>query len=252
MHHLLVADSFRVRTSPPAVRGFSLHLNRFRNAVHSAGWRDEQTLEAFITDAVRRIAEYGEGNPRLELWDSAPELRLSLRPLPQLQDTIELQSVQGVTTVHPEQKGPNIDTFTALNRDLGAEALLVDESGHIIEGATTAIVWWAAGTGYVSAAPARVQSVTEALVRRIAVDRGDSLVSKSITPRDLTGHAGRADLALHADEVWAVNALHGIRPVTAIDGSPAPEPSARLAHYRRALDCLWEPFDAEATAAVRG
>ncbi|MFC7765485.1 hypothetical protein [Leucobacter soli] len=47
------------------------------------------------------------------------------------------------------------------------------------------------------------------------------------------------ELAQH--EVWAVNALHGIRVVTSIDGTPLPPPDERrLQWFREALDRTWE------------
>lgn len=275
---LLVADSFRVRVNQGVaeVRGFEHHLDRFAAAVLAAcdessdvpecivygdsGDVDPIRLPAFgipetraslpdfMRDARERIAAYGQGFPRLELWrlpSNELALDLGLRPLPELMDTIRLRSAGAVRLLHPERKGPNIATLGALNRELGGEGLLQDESGNAVEGATTSLVYWpaASGTelgsgpgvasGHVIATAARVPSITEALLRAAAERSG---ASYSLTPRSPSVPE------LQGAEVWAVNALHGIRPVTHIDDvtlpSPAPE---RLAWFLAALDRNWTP-----------
>lgn len=251
---LLVADSFRVRGMAGAAesRGFQLHVQRFQQSVREMLEGDARTgkpaIQAFLThelpefmhEATSRINNYGEGNPRLELWSADPHscgipvLKLSLRPLPKLFDTVKLRSVAAVETVHAEHKGPNIGLFTKLNRELGAEALLLDADGTVIEGATTAIVWWEGDTGYVSVQTRRVRSVAETLVQRIALAHGQPLRAESVTPNDLLQH-----------EAWAVNALHGIRRVTEIDGIASPTHRAEstwssLDQIRQSFDNTWQ------------
>lgn len=233
-----MADSFRARAhgGVAEVRGLALHLARFRAAVVAAAVSPiEQDLDDFIASALPQIAEAGDGFPRLELWhDSAAlSLALALRPLPTLRDDIALASTERPSAVtDPEVKGPNIAAYAALAAQLDGEALLLDEAGRAIEGTTTSLVWWHAdGTGGVSAAPDRVASVTEQLVVRMAHGFGDSIATEYRTPLELTGL-----------EVWAVNALHGIRPVVSIDGqAPTRHDPDRIARYRAALDRAWEP-----------
>ena len=51
--------------------------------------------------------------------------------------------------------------------------------------------------------------------------------------------------------MWAVNALHGIRPVASLDGNALADPEpARLAWFRAALDRSWEPLAAGAAAVL--
>lgn len=260
---LLVADSFRVRKAGSAesdaaeagttkagaaeddtvaqVRGFSLHLERFTAAVTTVHREEglpapEQELALFIADARRRIAEYGEGNPRLELWGTASrgtpafEFRLSLRPLPELKSEIALRTAGSVALEHPERKGANIPRFSELNQRLGAEAVLTDARGDVVEGATTALIWWEGARGFVAESRRRVPSVAERLTRGIAERLGTRIEPGTVSP---TGLAAR--------EVWAVNALHGIRPVTSVDGiHPPPRDEARLARFREAFDETWE------------
>ncbi|MBK0418207.1 hypothetical protein JD276_04080 [Leucobacter sp. CSA1] len=212
-------------------------------------------VDAFLDDALARIAEYGEGFPRLELrgdGDRDPELGLALRPLPELHDTIELRTAGHVGVERAGVKGPNISRYSALNRELGAEALLLDPRGRVLEGTTTSLVWWTDGGDgsghYVdepwgsNAAADRVGSITEELLREAAQKR---LVGRRPNRRR-TGalSAGRptpAELSQH--EVWAVNALHGIRVVTRIDDVALPAPDAdRLRWFRDALDRAWQPL----------
>lgn len=236
METLLVADSFRVRAGAglAEARGLDLHLDRFVRSVRAAGGPDPA---AFLRRAVVDIAAYGAGFPRLELLrdDRAGfELGLTLRPLPALADTVELRTAAGIAVPHPEVKGPNISRYAALNRELGAEALLVDDAGRIVEGATTSLVWWDGHLLCSAGTRRRVDSVTERLVLGIGAGRGTVERRTLPTPAELARH-----------EVWAVNALHGIRVVTGIDGTPPPEPDERrLGSFREALDRAWEPVAA--------
>lgn len=236
---LRVADSFRVRRASGAVevRGFPHHIERFTASV-MASCADlgaellVDELNEFLADAASRIAAYGEGNPRLELWGvpgRAPQLRLALRPLPELRTSIELRATPGVSTAHPDRKGPNIELFTRLNQELGAEALLTSIGGGVLEGATTAIIWWRGEQGHVASTPQRVSSITEQLISSIAQELGCPLTPAHITSTELVHR-----------EVWAVNALHGIRPVSHIDGVrlPMPDPH-RLQAFHEALDRTW-------------
>lgn len=281
---LIVADSFRtrLRAGTAEVRGFSLHLARFRNAVLTASTefakraRDagspashaitETEIDEFLASARAQIAEHlmkravrthparaVGGFPRLELWDysvgspqsgarRALDLALELRPLPEIRSTIEVTSAQRPSTVsHPERKGPNIELYASLMRQAGGEVLLVEPGDgpadgplaqqRVIEGTTTSLVWWdKTGTGFTSASRERVPSVAEAIVSAIASRLGTPLKSGHTTPAELT-----------TLEVWAVNALHGIRPVIAIDGVQMPIVSARFSKFRDMFDQTWEP-----------
>ncbi|WP_449277466.1 aminotransferase class IV [Leucobacter sp. GX24907] len=246
---LLVADSFRVRTNPltraAEVRGWHLHLERFARSVESV--LDERAtlpIEDFLSESATRIAEYGAGFPRLELLgiaDHSPSLHLSLRPLPTLTETLELRSTGHLRLEAPWLKGPNLVRLMDLNRELGAEALLLDPAGRALEGATTSLIWWApesdrgfrvAVTPDDSVGPrSRVDSVAERLTASIAQHLGTPLVEARLVPAELARH-----------EVWAVNALHGIRAVTAIDGMPTARPDRhRLLRFQEALDRTWQP-----------
>lgn len=231
---LLVADSFRVRArgGVAQVRGLSHHLARFRGSV-LATMPAPLEIDDFIAAALPRVAAAGEGFPRLELWRDPRGVRLSLalRPLPPLREEISLRSsLRPAHLAAPATKGPNISAYAALSHQLGGEVLLNDAHGRVIEGTTTSLLWWHPdGTGGYAASQDRVASVTERLMLDIARRFGDDLRPESRTPAELATR-----------EVWAVNALHGLRPVVSLDGraSARPDPD-RLARYRGALEGEW-------------
>lgn len=208
---------------------------------------EEDRLSAFLAKATVQIAAAGEGFPRLELWrtpDGGLEYALALRELPPLRDSVELRSAAHVRLPDPRRKGPGIAALSALNRELGAEALLLDPAGQVREGATTSLIYWVdagSASGHIIADSARVSSVTEALLSSAA---GHRLIGVKPDRRRIgafsLGSPTPVDLQLC--EVWAVNALHGIRVVTSIDGValPAPVPE-RLRWFQEALDRSWEP-----------
>ncbi|MBU3994170.1 MAG: aminotransferase class IV [Actinobacteria bacterium] len=243
---LLAADSFRVRGigARAEVRGWGLHVDRFaRTAADCLSDSTErawlaQSLPGFLAQARADIAAFGEGFPRLELWrrsDGTLRLHLAVRPLPVLSDHLSVRSAHGFSLTDPRRKGPNIERLMALNRDLGAEALLLDAHGNIREGATTSILWWDGDTLCQITDEERVSSVTERQLIDIAHRSGHPVASRRLSLTRLAHF-----------ETWAVNALHGIRPITQADSKPMPEPdSARLSAFRAALDATWEPIHPE-------
>ncbi|MBP6685969.1 MAG: hypothetical protein KA158_11175, partial [Leucobacter sp.] len=183
---LVAADSFRVRVCDgrAEVRGFERHIARFRWAVSDATAAGESlsaqaisAADAFLAEAISEIARFGEGFPRLEMWrtpDGSTRFALSLRPLPPLGEALQLTSVVAAPSARARRKGPNIASYSALNRKLSAEAVLVDATGFVREGATTSLICWpdkSDETGYVIDSDARVASVTEAILVAAAAQR---------------------------------------------------------------------------------
>ena len=244
---LLAADSFRVRPNPDSgeteVRGGKAHLKRFALTARAASGHNPSllaSLDGFLAESVDQISEFGAGWPRLELWGNTDdadnprhyELRLALRALPALGASIGLRSSIARGVRHPERKGPNIARYADLNRHLEAEALLLDQHGYVLEGATTSLVWWQDELLSLAASAGRVDSITEALIVEYAQSRGVRVVHTNALPSDLANA-----------EIWAVNALHGIRPVTRLDQKPLRAPAEdRLREYTSALDRSWRPL----------
>lgn len=258
---LVAADSFRVRVSAgrAEVRGLALHLERFRWAVADAARHDGArpdvagpSLDLFLDEARARIAAYGEGFPRLECWlatDGSFSFGVTLRPLPKLSETLALATEVSVPATAARRKGPNISRYAALNAEHGCEALLVDSDGRVREGATTSFILWPTGdapsdSGFVVAHTERVDSVTERLLRQeVAHKLSDTVGTRHGHPRWTLSEAHITVDALRNHEVWAVNALHGIRPVSHLDGTrlPGVRPE-RLERFRAALDSSWQPL----------
>lgn len=251
MQELLVADSFRVRvnavTGDAEVRGARHHLERFVISVQEVVRDDPSAtigmreLHAFLWDSIARITAFGDGWPRLELWrDASGEFRLScqLRLLPPLGQTLELHEVSTAPLHDRHRKGPNIALFAALNREVSGEALLLDPRGFVSEGATTSLVWWhhdrpPHAAGGASAIADRVPSVTERLI-----DEASSELHGQPLTRELLDVS-----QLSRCEVWAVNALHGLRVVTSINGVPLPAPNyERLRTVTSELERRWQPL----------
>jgi len=244
MDQLLVADSFRVRrgvTGRAEVRGFTRHLERFQRSVRAAAaeaGREDPDLDAFFVRARAEIERFGDGFPRLE-YRSTGELRLTLRELPELTNEIDLTSaptpLDAASAALSRRKGPNLERYLALSRTLGTEGALLSSDGAVIEGTTTSLAWWGhmpdgRALLQTSSSPERVESVTERMLLEIAEAAGHPHQRSAVTPAQLATH-----------EVWAVNALHGIRKVRRIDGItlPAPEPN-RLHEFRSAFEQTWE------------
>lgn len=244
---LLVADSFRMRieSTTAEVRGFSRHVDRFtRDVMLAAGdsFSREDVLD-LIDSFQRDAADAGNSFPRLELWqraDGSRHLTYRYRPLPELRGVVDLEPVRGLELSSPRVKGPNIEYLRNIGDEMGAEPLLCTEDGSVIEGATTSILWWDGDVPRIVENCERVTSVTE----RIVVD---VLHEFGIDAR--AGQIGVSTLIHH--EVWAMNALHGIRSVSRIGAAPCVPPNAaRLKRVRAAYDGTWEPLSSGPTSSA--
>lgn len=276
---LLVADSFRVRataTQPTLVRGWDRHRARFSEAVKETVNRltragtisaddtaqfSPERIEQFLTESAAAISGYGEGMPRLELLLTSAEsesshgkavpvktaasgkaalaklsLNCNLRPLPPLQNTQAIVATRALTADEyrgdPHTKGPNITLFKELTEEAGGEVLLLTGEGDVLETTTAAVLWWSGETLCQVRNSRRVPSVTEQIVAECVGQLGYKTARATVTPAALAAH-----------EVWVVNALHGIRPVTQLGGAvTVPVKEARLERIRQALETTWQPL----------
>lgn len=220
----------------PSARGFSRHLERFTRGLETLGVTVDPS--PFLTSSRNCIHEYalnaGYCFPRLECWDDNGSfiLTLNLRAAPQRTDAVSLTTRERMSIATPHLKGPNIATYSACVRDASSEVLLTQE-GAAVEGTTTTLMWWEDNTLMIlpGAGTNRVHSVTEQLILELATSLHQPTAVARRSPQELASH-----------EIWAVNALHGIRPVTSIDGQPLTSPDAdRLSRWRAHLDRTWEP-----------
>jgi branched-subunit amino acid aminotransferase/4-amino-4-deoxychorismate lyase len=173
---------------------------------------------------MARIAPTGRWFPRAELVDAdgRPWLQLRIRPAPPQGHSVRLWICPSPDArTNPSVKGPDLDWLAAQRKSAVAagadEAVLLSEHGHVREGSTTAILWWREDTLCTPPDDGRLlPSVTRELLLEAAGAAGVPVSLSEATPAELSGL-----------EVWAVNALHGIRPVTAwIAGGP---PSSSVA-----------------------
>ncbi len=234
---LRVADSWLVVDG--TARGLELHRERFLGSTRDAlgsDLADSLEAEAFWDAAIAALPRAGSWFPRVELRDQhgAPHLLLRVRPAPELRRSLVLATHTGRDPrTAPTVKGPDLASMVRLRTEaqsVGAdEAVLVSPDGYLVEGATSSIVWWeGAELRIVDHALDRIPSTTERTILTLAAALGVRVEERLARPEDLDGC-----------EVWAVNALHGIRIVTAWHGGPATaEEPGRLARWRLRLDAL--------------
>jgi hypothetical protein len=250
---ILAADSWLVVGG--SVLALGLHRTRFVDTVAELAERHGRTAEvetlgpeSFWDAAISSIPRAGDWFPRVELrvQHDAAELLLRMRPAPERHRSLTLATFRGRDPrTEPWIKGPDLDAMTRLRTEAqqrGAdEAVLLTDAGFVAEGTTTALAWW---TGEALCVPAielpRIDSVTLRSVLALAVATGVDVLHDTVRPEDLEGC-----------EVWALNALHGIRIVTGwVDGPSTAELPGRLDAWRARLDALRKPMPAAPGAAV--
>ncbi|MDN0195259.1 aminotransferase class IV [Streptomyces sp. S.PNR 29] len=233
---LLVADSWLLREG--RVRGFDRHRERFLGACAECGGGSPRRLVAFWQDMTAALPRTGAWFPRVELAAGTLELRLLLRHAPPLGSAVRVWATgQPDPRTVPRRKGPDLDTLAGVRgRAAGEgadEAVLVGPSGVVREGATSSLLWWEDDT--LCLPPPRLPvlpGVTTGLIQDRARRSGIRIAHRERTVDELEGR-----------EVWLVNALHGIRPVTEWTGRPMKAaPAVRAAEWRTWLDELMEPL----------
>jgi branched-subunit amino acid aminotransferase/4-amino-4-deoxychorismate lyase len=243
---ILAADSWLVADG--TALALELHRMRFLDAVAESGERrersaeiDELGVDAFWDAAIATIPRTGDWFPRVELrlqHDSA-ELLLRLREAPVRRRSLTLATFRGADPrTEPWIKGPDLEAMTRLRtaaQQHGADEAVLLDRGFVAEGSTTALAWW---TGDAFCVPSldlpRIDSVTLRSVLALAAATGLDVLHDSVAPEALDGC-----------EVWALNALHGIRIVTGwVDGPTTAELPGRLDAWRARLDALRKPLPA--------
>ncbi len=235
---IAVADSWLVRDGN--VLGLELHRNRFAKSVEETGWKGGVDVDGFWSAVVGSLPRTGQWFPRVELFivGEMPQLGFLLRRSPRLSRVARLITHSGsdFRTV-PAIKGPDLDAMIRARSDgqkAGAdEVILVSTDGHIIDGTSTAILWWRDGAIFSPPlSRSRVDSITARTINIVARATGIDVGSEDARPDDLSGCV-----------IWAVNALHGIRAVTAwIDGPPVTQDDQLTRAWRSRLRALERPI----------
>nr|WP_203614919.1 aminotransferase class IV [Streptomyces sp. SID13726] len=248
---LLVADSWLVRDG--RVRGLERHRERFLRSCGEVGGPPLRRLLEFWRDMTDALPRTGEWFPRVELAPEfrtgtadpeshasprALELHLLLRHAPPLGTDVRVWAAgQSDPRAVPRRKGPDLGALARVReRASGAgaeEAVLVAPSGAVLEAATASVLWWEDDT--LCLPPPRLPvlpGVTVALIQDRARREGLRVDHRERTVAELDGR-----------EVWLVNALHGIRPVTGWIGGPLEAaPARRAPEWRAWLDDIMEPL----------
>jgi len=236
--HVWIVDSWLVAEGK--VRAFEAHARRFSAACAELSGIATEQARQFMHAAAGRLPAEGRWFPRAELAlaSGIPRLQLWIRPAPPPGRTVRLWlSATPDTRTCPRIKGPDLD-WLARQREAAAaagadEAALVSRVGQVLEGATTSILWWRDNK---LCAPDEGASVLPGITRSVLLDAaaasGVPIVFSSPGPAELAGL-----------EVWAVNALHGIRPVTGWVGAHIePGPVRQAARWQRYLDEIASPI----------
>lgn len=235
---LVVADSWLLADG--AARGLELHRARFLDGVASATSIDADDASAFWHAAVAELPRTGDWFPRFDAINGVEDDRLMLRirTAPPLGASVRVASLAGPDPrTQPAVKGPDLERLLAIRSEAAAdgvdEPVILSSAGHIVDGVTSAVLWWRGDRLLApSASLPRVDSVTAKSLRLIAAATGTATGEEFASPSDLAGC-----------EVWVVNALHGIRVVTSWSGGPtlARNPR-RAALWQRRLDALVRPL----------
>ncbi len=232
----VVADSWLL--SQGRVRGYRLHWRRFAAAVREFDVSTQRVMQ-FGVSVTAALPRTGVWFPRIELHPGPLDrLALRLRPSPPL-------GTHARGWVWPERdprqlphlKGPDFEELekvrTAAHDHDADEALLLDETGLVREGAFSTLYWW---DGDVLHTPPNDGRILPGVTRELLLGRCAQL---GVTVRH---RCPTVEELLHS-EVWISSALHGIRVLTHINGrSTAPADERRLHRWRAHLEALMEPI----------
>ncbi len=226
--HLDVADSWLVNDG--LVRGLPYHAERFVESCQRRHGVAPAVTTEFLVAACGALPHTGRWFPRVE-FEAGAGFRLRLRAAPEPSAAVVLCPADGPDSRRdPTVKGPDLAMLVSLRHraaPLGAdEVLLVSNSGIVLEGALSAVLWW---RGNILCAPPLslpvLPSVTRRLLLQVASETGTEVRFEACRMEDLDGV-----------EVWTASALHGIRPVTSWSAvGLTAAPASRAAEWQALL-----------------
>ena len=234
---LLVADSWLVKDG--CVRALHLHRHRFFSSCIELAGTSPDILNEFWNAAIGKLPKTGSWFPRIELAGNlcCPVFQIRIRPAPAIHSTIRLIDYESRDFRKlPRHKGPDLANLISARKKImgqGADdAILSTSTGFLLEGLTTSIFWWEGSTLCTTSPSRRVlPGVTSPLLRFIAEEENIPFAHRFRKPDDLNGF-----------EVWAVNALHGIRRVVVWEKSPFQTSShIDIDFWRQKLDKFTKP-----------
>lgn len=217
---LLLADSWFVCDGK--VRAFDRHRARFTAAARRLNlpvpmpeaWAQAAQLmrapgEWFPRIEVVNVSHPAHGQTSQTSHPPTPQLRFRMRPAPpRPAEVCVWVPLFADPRRAPATKGPDIAALEwlrgqARDRFTCAEVVLTTPESLLIEAATSNVVWWDDGclcVPHPDVAP--FKGVTQQLVVEQARARGFPVEYRRVRPADI-----------FAQEVWLLNALHGIRRV---------------------------------------
>ena len=208
---LAVADSWLVEDGK--IRSLERHFERFVAGCLAQGViqsRSDLPFDSFFDQCLALIPVAGRWFPRLEYhFGEQDPLFFRLREAPEQTRELSLWVLDAADPrVNPAVKGPDLSLGMQLRRKAqlhGAdEALLLDERGHLIEGALSSIVWWRGNQFFAPNHETRwLPSVTREEVMEIARQSGFEVLETSASILELEGC-----------ELWSLSSLQGIRRVS--------------------------------------
>ncbi|HIV58876.1 MAG TPA: aminotransferase class IV [Candidatus Stackebrandtia faecavium] len=220
------------------VRAIGRHFDRFSSSID--GYVNREHVQGFLDCVAAEIPREGAWFPRIEYAETSG-LALRLRPAPNRDREAVLWDAPQTDPRHtPHAKGPDLAALTRVRaraHQAGAhEAVIIGRDGVVCETTFATLMWWEddvlCGPDWTEPV---LPSVTRALVETIARNRG---IDVDYRPRSWEHVRYRP--------MWLLNALHGVRAVSAIAGGqavvPVPQTSATLLEsFRRDLDTYAEP-----------
>lgn len=223
------------------VRSLGSHAARFRAACMQVAPQLAGEVDAFFAASIAHLPTQGRWFPRAELAlpEGEPRLYFRMRSARERATTIRLWLAREPDErIRPRTKGPDLAYLMALRQEAvsnGAdEAVLLSSDGKLLEGSTSSLMWWHEDTLCAPPVDGLLPGVTRETLFRLA--------EAHHVPTHRTALAAPAELS--GCEIWAVNALHGIRHVTGWAGtSVVPAEAARASQWNRYLDGLAEPVD---------
>ena len=212
----LIAESFLVAEGK--LHASAAHETRFAHSLHAidGGVRESELID-FWRAVWQLLPATGNWFPRIEAYKTpAGEVQLAcwIRSAPPLKDTVTLWVYKGEDPRKtPTVKGPEVaelEGLRVLAELQGAEDAVLTGRGLALEITRAAIMWWEDDTlCYVDTRENILLSTTVVTVIDVAKKLGYKTKPATIAAAELAEH-----------ETWAVNALHGIRLVTAWHESP--------------------------------
>ncbi|WP_188726381.1 aminotransferase class IV [Pseudoclavibacter endophyticus] len=263
-----VIDSFLVRDGR-AVRA-GAHLERFVAALTSAFGTEAPSraaVEVVWGEGIASIPREGDWFPLFQARrmleaeaSGAIALDVSVRPAPPLRTTTRL-AVAGDRRRFPLLKGADGER-TASDRGTAREAgdddaLYVDAAGHVIEAANGAVIGWRHrpaqpdGPALTLVLPdtdrALPSTTVAAMLDTLGVPAGpppapDAGATPDAHPVPPAAVSVERFTPAEVDELWYVNALHGITPVVSVDGSSRTHDEALLRAWLDAAEGWWQPL----------